>query len=64
MIAFFGLAGLDEDAPDAWKEKLSEMDDSELPFWGDVYPDMEDSSPFDEGYDLSVHYADDPDCSY
>ncbi len=64
VIAFFGLAGLDEDALDAWKEKLSDMDSGELPFWGDVYPDMEDSSPFDEGYDLSVRYADDPDCSY
>ncbi len=35
-----------------------------LPVWGDVYPDMEDSSPFDEGYDITIRYVDDPDCSY
>ena len=29
-----------------------------------LIPDMEESSPFDEGYSLSVHYYDDPECSY
>ena len=64
VMAFFGLTEMSEEELDDWIAELEDKDDDELPTYGDVFPDMEESSPFDEGYSLSVHYYDDPECSY
>lgn len=64
VMAYFGLTEMSEEELDDWIAELYEKDEEELPTYGEVYPDMVESSPFDEGYSLYVHYYDDPECSY
>lgn len=60
-LEFFGLTEMDEEELEDWTAWDIDWDD--LPEYEAFYPGFVERSPFDEGYILSVHYADDPECS-
>ena len=60
-LEFFGLTDADDEELEDWY--ADELDWDDLPEYEVFYQGYEAGNPFNEGYILSVHYADDPECS-
>ena len=54
-LSFFGLDGLEDDALDSWD--ATELDEEDLPQIKDFYEDFNPTSPYDGGWILEVHFA-------
>lgn len=60
-LEFFGLTDADEEELESWT--AWDLDWDNLPEYEVFYPGYASGNPLNEGYLLSVHYADDPECS-